>query len=73
MAVPEKILAMVKVKKAMLKADKAIANGEDNEDENDDDTKTKRMRDRLKKLKGKVPTGSMTISDVKPKAVKDNS
>jgi hypothetical protein len=34
--------------------------------------KKKRMRDRLKKMKGKIPTGSMTVSDVKPKAMKDN-
>jgi hypothetical protein len=79
MAIPDKILAMIKAKKAILKGGKIVASdddGEDNEDENDDDTKTKRMRDRLKKLKGKgglkLPTGSMTESDVKPKSVKDS-
>lgn len=76
MAVSEKILAMIKAKKAVLKDGKIVTNEDDeNEDESDDDDdmKTKRMRDRLKKMKGKLPTGSATRSDVKPKAMKDNS
>jgi hypothetical protein len=75
MVIPDKILAMIKAKKAVLKGGKIVSS--DDEDENDDDDmKTKRMRDRLKKLKGKgglkLPTGSMTESDVKPKSMKDS-
>ena len=73
MAIPDKILAMIKSKKAVLKGGKIVTNDDDdNEDDDDDGMKTKRMRDRLKKLKGKIPTGSMTKSDIKPKSMKDS-
>lgn len=62
-------------KKAMMKGDKKMMpenEEEDDEDMDDDDMKMKRMRDRLKKMKGKIPTGSMTVSDTKPQAMKNN-
>lgn len=64
-------------KKSNMKGDKKMMSEDDDDDEDDDDRddegmKMKRMRDRLKKLKGKIPTGSMTVSDVKPKAMKSN-
>lgn len=57
-------------KKCKLKGDKKMSDDSDDEDEDegdDDDMKMKRMRDRLKKMKGKLPTGSMTESGAKPK------
>lgn len=61
-------------KKSMMKGDKKMKpmmdEEDDMDDEDDEDTKMMKMRMRLKKMKGKMPSGSMTESDIKPKMMK---
>lgn len=59
---PAKMMDMMG-KKSKMKGDKKMSD----ESDDDDDMKMKRMRDRMKKMKGKFPTGSMTESGAKPK------